>query len=386
MLRTFAFVSPEDESVAVAAMLTPLVRPAIPAAPMVGISAPVRGSGKSMLADLVAILATGRPASVMTWGPDADENGKALTAALLAGDSVVTLDNVEALLKGELLCSALTQTSVRLRPLGRSELVTIPCVATLLATGNALTPAGDMTRRILVAELDPQCERPELREFANDPKADALAARIELVNAALTIVTAGIRADFRRPAPLGSYEKWSRMVRDPLLWLGMPDPVAVMERTFDADPERESAIAILAAWRDLFGDTAATAAEAARAAQDRPALMDALQVIAARSGAVSNKALGRWLTKHQGRVLDGLKVHRAGGDAKRGIRWQVVEHATGGVSGVSGVFLTASRAEGTDLPKERKTDRANETPKTPETPTTDDAGNCASLHSQRWQR
>lgn len=373
LIRTFAFVTPEDESVAIAAMLSPFVRPAIEAAPMFGYSAPVRGSGKSMLADLVAILATGRAATAMTWGPDADENSKALASALLAGDAVMMLDNVETPLRGELLCSALTQSSLRLRPLGRSELVTIPCVATLMATGNALTPAGDMTRRVLVAELDPQCERPELREFTNDPKADALAERAELVCACLTIIKAGMRDDYRRSAPLGSYGQWSRLVRDPLVWLGMPDPVAVMERTFDQDPERESAIAILAAWREVYGTGSATAAEAAKAAPTHAALSDALESIATRAGTVSTKALGRWLRRHEGRVLGGLKVQKAGGDAKHGIRWRVAEHVSDGVSRVSGVSLPASRTEGGTSTNETKTQRPNETPKTRETPSANDA-------------
>jgi putative DNA primase/helicase len=371
LIGTFAFVTPEDESVALSAMLMPLVRPGIEAAPMHGFSAPVRGSGKSMLADLVAILATGREAAAITWGPDAEENTKALTAALLAGDAVAVLDNVEVLLRGELLCSALTQSALRLRPLGRSELVTVPSVASLLATGNALTPAGDMTRRVLVAEMDPQCERPELREFHNDPKADALAARAELVNAGLTIITAGMRATFRRPPPLGSFTEWSRRVRDALVWLGMPDPVTVMERTFDGDPEREAAIAVLAAWREVFGTGSATAAEAAHAAKNGGPLADALESVATRGGTVSAKALGRWLRRHIGRVLDGLKVQKSGGDEKRGARWRVVEHLPGGVLGVSGVSYTATRKGGggsCDVPNAQ---RPPETPITPETPPSD---------------
>lgn len=368
LIETFSFVAPEDESVALAAMLTPLVRPGIDAAPMHGFSAPVRGSGKSMLADLVAILATGREAAAVTWGPDQEENTKALTAALLAGDAVVVLDNVEAPLKGELLCSALTQTMLRLRPLGKSELVTVPSAATLLATGNALTPAGDMTRRVLVAEMDPQCERPELREFSNDPKADALAARAALVNAGLTIIVASMSAQFRRPSPLGSYTEWSRRVRDALVWLGMPDPVSVMERTFDGDPERETAIAVLAAWHDKFGQSPTTAAEAAKAAVHGDNLGDALDAVASRSGKLSTKALGRWLTRHAGRVLGGLKVQKAGGDAKAGIRWRVVVHASAGVSGDFGVSYTATREEDDASLASHDTVGGSETPNTHETP------------------
>src|SRR5204863_334210 len=39
----------------------------------------------------------------------------------------------------------------------------------LIATGNNLRLVGDMTRRALISFLDPQVERPELREFDVDP-------------------------------------------------------------------------------------------------------------------------------------------------------------------------------------------------------------------------
>jgi putative DNA primase/helicase len=371
LLRTFPFVGPEDESVVLAAILTPMVRPSIDAAPLFGFSATVRGSGKGLLADTVAIIATGRTAAMLTWGQDEAENTKALTAALLASDSIITLDNVEVALRGELICSMMTQEKLRLRPLGHSKLVTVPCIATTLATGNALLPSGDMSRRSLIAELDPQVERPELREFPNDPRADALSNRHALVRAAITIIRAGIAANFRRPTPLGSYSQWSRMVRDSLIFAGMPDPVSVMERTFDADPEREAAIAVLHAWRTTYSDTPATAADAARAAEHDTTLRDALESVAGRAaGKISTKSLGRWMQRHAGRVIDGLRVEKAGGSPKHGASYRVRPFAVEGVSRVSGVSHNPSRerygkysVDGEGL---------KQTPQTPETPTADD--------------
>lgn len=369
LISTFCFVTPADEAVMLSAMLTPLVRPGIEAAPMHGFSAPTRGSGKSLLTDLVSIIGTGRPAAVVTWGRDDVENEKRLTGTLLAGDSVLTLDNIEVPLRGELLCSALTQSSAKLRPLGSSTLVNVPSVATMLCTGNALTLAGDMTRRVLVSELDPQHERPELREFANDAKADALAARVDLVNAGLTILRAAMTAEFKRPAPLGSYREWSRRVRDALIWLGMPDPCSVMERTYQGDPELELALAILSAWQAEF-PRGSTAADAIRASANGGRLHDALEGLAGPAGRVSSKSLGKWLNRHRGRIMGGMKF-MASGDAKRGFVWQVVPHQRG-VSGVSGVFSSHhDPIPPAPLPDTGATG-PKETPQTPETPPPDD--------------
>lgn len=349
LLRTFPWATPADESVALAALLTPFVRPGVAAVPLFGFSATAPGTGKGLLGDVVSALAAGRPAAAMTWGPTPEENVKVLTGALLAGDAVLMLDNVEVPLRGELLCSALTQTAVRLRPLGTSQPITVPNSATILATGNGLTVAGDMTRRALVCQLDAGCERPELRVFQNDPLADAMADRVELANAALTVIRAGMVAEFPRPSPLGSFGEWSRRVRDPLIWLGLADPLDAMGRNYAADPEREAALAILHAWRERFGSEVKTAADVLAAATgNHPGeLGDALALLGGPAGMPTARSLGRWLRTHEGRILDGLVLRQSGGlNSKNGKRYRVDAHpdpGTGGVYGNNGVSSTATR-------------------------------------------
>src|SRR5207248_9220659 len=90
---------------------------------------------------------------------------------------------------------------------------------------------GDMSRRTLLLRLDPRCERPELREFETpDPRDVALRDRPSLVVAALTIIRAFVNAGCpRERPPLGSFDDWSKLVRDPLLWLGCADPVEAIK-------------------------------------------------------------------------------------------------------------------------------------------------------------
>lgn len=74
--------------------------------------------------------------------------------------------------------------------------------------------------------LDPQLERPELREFRSSPVAIVLADRCAYTAACLTICRAYIIAG--RPTParkLASFEGWSDTVRSALIWLGKADSV-----------------------------------------------------------------------------------------------------------------------------------------------------------------
>ncbi len=70
LIGTFPFVTSADRSVALAAMLTALDRRSMATAPLFAFNSPAAGTGKSKLVDLCAILATGRPMSVISQGRD----------------------------------------------------------------------------------------------------------------------------------------------------------------------------------------------------------------------------------------------------------------------------------------------------------------------------
>src|SRR4051794_18002718 len=217
---------------------------------MHGFDAPVAGSGKSLLVDTASMIATGHEAVVMSAGKSEEEFEKRLGAALLAGDQLINFDNNETALKGVLLCQCLTQRRVKVRILGKSEQPTLPCDATFSANGNNLILAGDVTRRAIVSRLDPKVERPEEREFTENPIEMIKRDRTTFVRAALTILRAYITAGKPKQErkPLGSYEEWSRLVRDALIWLGQPDPVATMEKVRNEDPKLQTLGEVLNQW------------------------------------------------------------------------------------------------------------------------------------------
>ena len=325
LIREFQFVDEPSRSVALSGLLTAPIRRSLPTAPLHAYSAPVMGSGKSKLVDLASMVATGHEAPVIAQGKTEEEMEKRLGAALIAGDTVVSFDNCEAPLGGELLCQALTQAALSIRILGRSVNVTVPNNAAFYATGNNLAVAGDMCRRAIVCSLDPKMERPETREFeGEDPVETLRRRRPDYVRAVLVILRAfHIAGRPQQATPLGSFEGWSRWVRDGLIWLGEADPCVTMEQMRANDPRTRDLAAVLNQWSSAVGTGDVSVKRVIEYALDLPALREALLVVAGDHGAINSMKLGRWLSRSKGRVVDGLRVEQ--GPVVHGDqRWRVV--------------------------------------------------------------
>jgi hypothetical protein len=80
IIAGFPFVDEASKSVALALLITPLIRYAVRAAPLTGISAPKMGSGKTLLSHLPAYIATGRSPALMAQAEDPREEKKRLLA------------------------------------------------------------------------------------------------------------------------------------------------------------------------------------------------------------------------------------------------------------------------------------------------------------------
>ncbi len=335
LIGSFPFVTPADRSVALSAILTTLIRRSLPTAPLHGFNAPTAGTGKSMLVDIASMIATARPAPVIAQGKTEEEMEKRLGAALIAGDVLIAIDNCEEPLGGELICQAMTQTSLKVRILGTSLNAEVPSNATMFATGNNLTFVGDMTRRAIRATLDAGVERPELRAFDRDPLALVAARRGDYVTAGLTILRAfHLAGRPEQSVPLGSFTAWSGWVRDALIWLGEADPCETMEGMRGADPKLEALTAALEEWRSVIGTDRVTVREIIeRAAAQQtqlfgkaeyvnPEFREALLRVAGEGGAINGTRLGKWLSQHQNRIVAGHRIIAAGTTGNRA-RWQL---------------------------------------------------------------
>lgn len=241
----------EHRSAWVAATLTPFARAAfIGPPPLVAVDKNVHGAGGSLLADLIGIIATGRSMSRSTHPKEDEEMRKRITALALAGDELVLFDNCTGTIGGAALNAALTGTTWRDRILGMSEMTPeMPLVATFFVTSNNATFDRDTTRRSLPIRLDSPLEHPEERNDFRHPDVRLWTRqhRPRLVQAALTILRAFFAAG-RPEANLkawGSYEGWSGVVRQAVVFAGLPDPCATRsEFVSTADSERTSLLAL----------------------------------------------------------------------------------------------------------------------------------------------
>jgi len=363
IIKDFPWVEECDRSAALVAILTVLIRRSLRTAPLIAYRAPKMASGKSLLADVVAMIATGRVASVMSQGKDEDEDKKRMLAILMEGISVACIDNIERDFGGATLCSVLTQESWRERILGRTGTATVPTSTTWLATGNNIRFVGDIVTRVVPCDLDAMMERPEEREFEVDLHDYVPAHRPELVVAGLTILRAYHVAG--RPnqglSVFGRFEEWSDWVRSALVWLGEEDPCAGRVRLYDYDPVASQLRALLSSWHDELGKATYTAAEVIQRAAPvdtsltPSALHEALMGVAARgAGKPEANRLGWYLSKYERRAEASLRIERMG--ERQGVAlWRVADLAGGrgresvgfeGLVGQSGPFGERSASAG----------------------------------------
>ena len=226
----FPFVSSADRAAVWSALVTATLRPLIDGpTPLHIFDKPRAGTGASLLAEVIALVATGAPAEMKTLPTDrnGDEVRKGLTASLLLGSSLIILDNVDMGLSSGHLAAALTAREWTDRLLGRSEMVRVPVNVTWVATTNNVQVRGDIARRSLVARLDARVECPWQRPKETFRHPDLLRHvrqhRGELLAAIFTLARAWLRAG-RPPGAnptLGSFESWSATVGGILTFAGV---------------------------------------------------------------------------------------------------------------------------------------------------------------------
>jgi Bifunctional DNA primase/polymerase, N-terminal len=255
LLSGFPFVTDVDRSVALAGLMTPVLRGAFDLTLLLAIFAHASGTGKSYLVDLIANIVTGRDCPVITISKSTEEMEKRLGSILLEGSSLTSLDNVSCDLTGDLLGQISTQTIIKIRILGENKTPECEWRGTLFATGNNIQVIGDQVRRTLVCNLDARMENPEQREFEFDPITRVHADRDAYIAAVITIARAYAAAGYRVKdlPPLVGFDGWSEVVREPLVWLGEADPVKSMEAARMTDPERAAAFELIERWDQCIG-------------------------------------------------------------------------------------------------------------------------------------
>jgi hypothetical protein len=314
-LAEFPFVSQADKSAALSAILTALDRKGMDIAPLHGFTAPAGGTGKGLLIDVIAMIATGRPMPVDNQGCNEEEQEKRLGASLIEGDSLIGIDNCERPLEGAFLNSAVTQHVVRVRVLGKSKKVECPNTASFFANGNNLIISDSMTRRVIRCEMDAKLERPETREFKDNRLLETVHAnRVRLVLAGLTLLRAWhvARPTANINVSILDFVEWTERVRKALVWLKYADPGETMERAREDDPCRIGRAAVFTEWHRVLKEKSVLMREIIDAALNDPSFYAALMTVAAtRNGKeISLERLGRWLRNNKGSIVDNLILVR----------------------------------------------------------------------------
>jgi hypothetical protein len=263
----FPYVEQADRANAYGCLLTPFIRPAIRHAPLALVDAPKQGTGKGLYSDVVSTTATGASAAILTLSDSDEELQKNITALLIEGVTIITIDNLAGKLQSKHLDGVLTADTWRGRILGQSKMVKVPQRATWIATGNNIRLGGDLARRCYRIRLDPHVSRPWMRKgFKHE---DLLAwvteHRSELIAALLTLARAWFVAgkpQYDNIPMLGTFTSWAKTVGGILAYCGVQGFLTNLEQLYeDADEDSAQWEAFLIAWRDAFGETWKTTAE-----------------------------------------------------------------------------------------------------------------------------
>lgn len=343
IFEEFPFDGETDRSVAIAALLTSLVRRSLPTAPLFGFSAPRMRSGKSLLAKVISLVSMGFQGTVISYdeGKFSDEeNRKRYLSILLNAEPIVIIDNIEAPLRGSTLSIILTEGRWSERILGRNETVSVQNSTLWLATGNNLSITGDLSVRSLICYIDPKMEKPEERSFRYNLEEFVLANRSKIVVSALTILRAYYVSGCPTVniSPWGGFDQWNNLIRASLIWLDEADPVSSRIRIEEGDEERELLSSFLAACWETVGEREFTLSEIIQEAKGEflfdkktfangyPELMEKLVMISG-GKEVNPRKIGKFLNKFVNRCEGGFQLKKAG-KGSSGVLWKVCRKDT----------------------------------------------------------
>lgn len=347
----FHFATEAHRSAWIALVLTLVSRFAFDGvAPLFLVDANSPGTGKGLLVDVAALIATGRTAALSTFVDDDVEMGKRILGWAIAGTPLVALDNVTGTLGGNELCKVLTSTHVDGRILGSITQWSGELNATWCATANNAQLGTDMHRRVCHVRVLADSELPEERSgFKHaDLRSWTRQNHPRLAAAALTILRAAL-VDQRDRAPLAawnSYEGWNSVVRRAIVAAGWPDPAGTrqeLRETSTSDRPRLQAT-LVARWAGLCAKASAHSLTAKRAIEllfpkssDTTSLDEELRdVVEALCGErVSPKTLGFSLREMRSRVFGGMAMV-AKNDRNGVASWSVAGAGIGTGAGSAG--------------------------------------------------
>ncbi len=267
LLSDFPFVDRASRANAIGALLTAICRHVIRGpVPLALFDATSQGTGKTLLAEVIALILTGRPAELVTPLTDPEELRKQITSLLLQSPPLVIIDNVTTTIDWPALAKVITGDVHQDRVLGKSQNVIVPVKCSWIATGNNLQLGGDMARRCFWIRMDAGVPDPFRRTgFKHSPlKEYILGNRRDLLIALLTLIRAWFAAGQPRTStpPVGSFEHWTEVVGGILEYAGVEEFLGNSGKLFEhSDAERGDWETFLEVLDDTFDEMPFTVAD-----------------------------------------------------------------------------------------------------------------------------
>lgn len=327
LLTEFHFVDVTDRSAALAAIFTAVVRPALPYAPAFHVRAPVFGSGKTYLCELIGAFAGPGANAKVSYPTTSEEATKVILSLLLTSPAVIEFDDMDTdWIPHGTIKRMLTAEHITDRILGVSKAATVSTRTLFLGSGNNIGPVRDLLRRVLTIHIDPRCAAPATLSYKGFPVDKVRQRRGVYVAAVLTIIQAWRAAGSPRAAvdSIATFGgAWSDYCRYPLIWLGHPDPATALLEQVRHDPDGDALRGLMTEWYAEFGSAPTTVRRAVDAASYDSDLRDAMREFPIEErGEINRSKLGWLLKKNANRIVGGFEFQKAEADGRTA--WRVV--------------------------------------------------------------
>ncbi|MCZ2342032.1 MAG: hypothetical protein LC104_09590 [Bacteroidales bacterium] len=259
LFQDFCFRTPGDRSNYIGILLTALLMPHfIGSKPAVLFHGNQPGLGKSVLAQIIAILRDGRPTETASYNPNDEEFEKRLAAIVRRGATTILIDNAKSSGRAPRIDSAVLERSITdpilsYRLLGQSQEIRAENSHIFCLTANTPELSRDLITRCVVVHLFHEGD-PARRTFTiPDPETDALEHRAILLGELIGLIERWREAGSPRVEAHSRFNKkgWGPIIGGILAHNGYPDFLAnAAEAAAELDPGRRDFADLVATLAD----------------------------------------------------------------------------------------------------------------------------------------
>lgn len=222
------------------------------------------GSGKSLVAKVIATIIAGYDVPITTWPEDPKELPKLITTKLLSGEQFVIFDNLSGTVRHRDLAALATSTAWSSRLLHSNEGPTLPQTATWALTLNGAKFDRDIARRAVTIRLDTGSADPYKRtnwRIKGSLTGWALKNRAGLIRAALILVRGWVAAGQPKDPSLrmGSFEGWAETVGGVVHYAGLTGLPRAIAESHERDTDVSEHELFIQNWWARYGAQLVTA-------------------------------------------------------------------------------------------------------------------------------